>query len=122
MTERADHMEEHCIFCQIIAGQRPGEIIHQDDRLIVLRDINPQAPTHVLIIPREHMESLNDAAQSDEALLGYMLRTAAKVANQEGLAENGYRVVINTGPQAGQSVYHLHLHVLGGRPMRWPPG
>lgn len=115
-------MEENCLFCQIIAGERPGEILYHDDHLIALQDKNPQAPTHVLIIPREHMESLNDAAQSDEPLLGYLLRVTAKVANQLGLADDGYRVVLNTGPNAGQSVYHLHLHLLGGRPMRWPPG
>jgi len=115
-------MEENCIFCQIIAGERPGEILYQDDQLIAVQDTNPQAPTHVLIIPREHMESLNDAAQSDEALLGYLLRVTAKVGNQLGLADDGYRVVVNTGPNAGQSVYHLHIHLLGGRPMKWPPG
>jgi histidine triad (HIT) family protein len=115
-------MEENCIFCQIIAGLRPGEIIYQDDHLVALQDKNPQAPTHVLIIPREHMESLNDAAQSDEPLLGYLLRATSKVANQLGLADNGYRVVVNTGPNAGQTVYHLHIHLMGGRPMRWPPG
>jgi histidine triad (HIT) family protein len=115
-------MEENCIFCQIIAGQRPGEIKYQDEHLIALQDANPQAPTHVLLIPREHMESLNDAAQSDEALLGHLMRVTAKVANQLGLAEDGYRMVLNTGPNAGQSVYHLHVHLLGGRPMRWPPG
>lgn len=115
-------MEENCIFCQIIAGERPGTIIYQDDRLIALQDKNPQAPTHILIIPREHIESLNDAAQSDEALLGCLLRSTAKVANHVGVADSGYRVVINTGPQAGQSVDHLHIHLLGGRLMRWPPG
>lgn len=115
-------MEENCIFCQIIAGQQPGEIKYQDEHLIALQDANPQAPTHVLLIPREHMESLNDAAQSDEALLGHLMRVTAKVANQLGLADDGYRVVLNTGPNAGQSVDHLHVHLLGGRLMRWPPG
>jgi histidine triad (HIT) family protein len=106
----------------MIAGEIPGDFIHQDDHCVVLRDINPQAPTHVLVIPREHLDSLDDASQKDEALLGHLLRVAARVANDEGHAENGYRTVINTGAGAGQSVFHLHLHLLGGRPMNWPPG
>lgn len=115
-------MEDNCLFCRIIAGEVPGEILYQDEHLIALKDINPQAPTHTLIIPREHMESLNDVGQGDETLLGHLLRVTAKVANQAGLADDGYRVVINCGPQAGQTVPHLHIHLLGGRPMRWPPG
>jgi histidine triad (HIT) family protein len=114
--------EESCLFCRMIAGEIPGDFIHQDDHCVVLRDINPQAPTHVLVIPREHLDSLDDASQKDEALLGHLLRVAARVANDEGHAENGYRTVINTGAGAGQSVFHLHLHLLGGRPMNWPPG
>ena len=89
---------------------------------MVIRDINPQAPTHVLVIPREHMESLDDASRRDEAMLGHLLRTGARLANEQGLAESGYRTVINTGAGAGQSVFHLHVHVLGGRPLNWPPG
>ncbi len=115
-------MEEICIFCKIVEGEMPSDVLYKDELLIAVKDVNPQAPTHVLIIPREHMESLNDAAQSDEGLLGHSLRLTAKVANQLGLAEDGYRVVINTGPNAGQSVPHLHIHVMGGRPMKWPPG
>lgn len=114
--------DQNCLFCRIIAGEIPGEFIHQDDRAVVLRDINPQAPTHVLVIPREHLESLDDASQKDEALLGHLLRLAARVANDQGLGESGYRTVINTGAGAGQSVFHLHVHVLGGRPLNWPPG
>ena len=114
--------EESCLFCRMIAGEIPGDFIHQDDHCVVLRDINPQAPTHVLVIPREHLDSLDDASQKDEALLGHLLRVAARVANDEGHAENGYRTVINTGAGAGQSVFHLHIHLLGGRPMNWPPG
>jgi histidine triad (HIT) family protein len=105
-----------------MAGEIPAEIIHQDEQSFALRDINPQAPTHILVIPREHMESLDEAAQRDEALLGHLLRVAARIANEQGLSESGYRTVINTGAGAGQSVFHLHLHVLGGRPMSWPPG
>ena len=115
-------MEEKCVFCRIIAGQSAGEVVYHDEHLMAIRDINPQAPTHILVIPREHMESLNDAAQSDEGLLGYSLRVTAKVANQLGLADDGYRIVLNTGPNAGQSVQHLHIHLLGGRRMTWPPG
>ena len=114
--------EDNCLFCQIIAGEIPTDLLHQDERCVAIRDINPQAPTHVLVIPREHMESLNDASNRDEQLLGHLLRVGARIANDEGHAERGYRTVINTGAGAGQSVFHLHVHVLGGRPMNWPPG
>lgn len=89
---------------------------------MVIRDVNPQAPTHLLVIPREHIESLDDASQKDEAVLGHLLRVAARAANVAGLAESGYRTVINNGYGAGQSVFHLHVHVLGGRALNWPPG
>lgn len=115
-------MENNCLFCRIIAGEIPAEIVYSDERSIALRDINPQAPTHVLVIPREHMESLDEATQKDEALLGHLLRVAARVANELGHSESGYRTVINTGAGAGQSVFHLHVHVLGGRALTWPPG
>lgn len=114
--------EPNCLFCRVIAKEIPADLVHQDDRSIVIRDINPQAPTHLLVIPLAHIESLDDAAQKDEALLGHLLRVGARVANAEGLGETGYRTVINTGAGAGQSVFHLHVHVLGGRPMNWPPG
>lgn len=114
--------EKSCLFCRIIAGEIPGELLHQDDHCVVLRDLNPQAPLHALVIPREHLESLDDASQKDEMLLGHLLRIAARVANDQGHAESGYRTVINTGAGAGQSVFHLHVHVLAGRPMNWPPG
>lgn len=106
----------------MIRGEISTEFVHQDDRLVVIHDINPQAPTHLLVIPKEHLESLDEASQSDEILLGHLLRVGARVANEAGLAESGYRTVINTGAGAGQSVFHLHVHVLGGRPMNWPPG
>ena len=115
-------MEASCLFCRIHAKEIPAEIVHQDERAIVIRDINPQAPTHLLIIPQEHIESLDDASQRDEALLGHLLRIAARVAAAAGLTETGYRTVINNGAGAGQSVFHLHVHVLGGRPLNWPPG
>ena len=114
--------EPGCLFCRIVAGEIPADFIHRDDLSIVIRDINPQAPTHLLVIPQGHIDSLDDASQKDEALLGHLLRVAARVANAAGLAEGGYRTVINNGAGAGQSVFHLHVHVLGGRPMNWPPG
>jgi len=105
-----------------VANEIPADFVHQDDRAVVIRDLNPQAPTHLLVIPREHIESLDDASQKDEPLLGHLLRVAARVANADGLGEGGYRTVINNGAGAGQSIFHLHVHVLGGRPMNWPPG
>ena len=114
--------DPNCLFCKIIDGQIPGEFVHKDEKCVVIREINPQAPTHVLVIPREHMESLDDASAGDEQLLGHLLRVAARIANQAGLGESGYRTVINTGAGAGQSVFHIHVHVLGGRPLGWPPG
>ena len=114
--------EENCLFCKIVDGKIPAEFVHKDDFCVVIRDINPQAPMHVLVIPRDHIESLDDASQKDEGLLGHLLRVGARVANDLGHGESGYRTVINTGEGAGQSVFHLHVHVLGGRPMNWPPG
>lgn len=114
--------KQRCLFCRIVAGEIPAQFVHQDDYSVVIRDINPQAPTHVLVIPREHLESLDEASHKDEAMLGHLLRVAARVANEEGLSESGYRTVINNGTGAGQSVFHIHVHLLGGRPMHWPPG
>ncbi|HEX8853875.1 MAG TPA: histidine triad nucleotide-binding protein [Pyrinomonadaceae bacterium] len=114
--------EQSCIFCKIVAGEIPADVVHRDEQAVAFRDINAQAPVHVLVIPRAHLESLDEAAQRDEAPLGHLLRVAARVANQEGLSESGYRTVINTGAGAGQSVFHLHLHVIGGRALTWPPG
>jgi len=118
-----ENMEQSCIFCSIIAGDVPGEVVYHDDHMVAIKDANPQAPVHVLLIPREHnLESLNDASKLDVSLLGHLLYTAAKVANQMDIAESGYRVVINNAEAAGQSVPHLHVHVLGGRHLAWPPG
>lgn len=115
--------EQSCLFCSIAAGDAPSEFVYRDEQIVAIKDINPQAPVHVLLIPREHnLESLNDAAKLDQELLGHLLFTAAKVANLMEIAESGYRVVINTGDAAGQSVPHLHVHVLGGRDLTWPPG
>lgn len=114
--------EKNCLFCRIIAGEIPSTKVHEDDQTYAFTDIDPQAPTHVLIIPKEHIESLNEIGKGDEALLGRLLRLAPKIANQLGIAESGFRAVINTGENGGKSVDHLHVHVLGGRPMAWPPG
>lgn len=114
--------EANCLFCRIIGGEIPAELLHQDERCVVIRDINPQAPSHFLVIPRDHLESLNDASAKDEALLGHLLRIGSRMANDAGHADAGYRTVINTGSMAGQTVLHLHVHVLGGRELNWPPG
>jgi histidine triad (HIT) family protein len=110
------------LFERIIQGEVPAQIIYEDDQCVAIRDINPQAPTHVLVIPKKVIPRLGEATPSDESLLGHLLLTAAEVAKREGLAENGYRVVVNQGWQAGESVPHLHVHVLGGRQLKWPPG
>ena len=111
-----------CLFCRIVAGEIPAALVHQDDHLVAFKDINPQAPLHVLIIPRRHVASLNDLGQEDDGLVGEMVRRAAAIAREHGHAERGYRTVFNCNADAGQSVFHIHLHVLGGRAMRWPPG
>ncbi|HEX5707120.1 MAG TPA: histidine triad nucleotide-binding protein [Pyrinomonadaceae bacterium] len=112
-----------CIFCKIVAGEIPAELVYEDEHTVAFRDINAQAPTHVLVIPRAHVASLSDAAErGEQELLGQVMASAARVAAQEGLKEGGYRTVVNTGAGAGQSVFHLHAHVLGGRRLSWPPG
>ena len=109
-----------CLFCKIAAGEIPGDVVRESDDYLAFRDINPQAPTHVLAIPKRHVATLNEA--EDASLLGGLLLFARDVAVEEGLAEDGYRVVVNTNAGAGQTVFHIHAHVLGGRPLRWPPG
>ena len=113
---------DNCLFCKIAAGEIPASKIYEDERAVAFRDINPQAPTHALVIPRSHVASLNEASETDEALLGHLLLVAARVARDAGHAEAGYRTVINTGSDAGQTVFHVHVHVLGGRTLTWPPG
>lgn len=113
---------DDCIFCRIASGQVPSQVVHQDERCVAFVDVSPQAPKHFLIVSRQHLESLATATVGDRDLLGHMLLVARKVAEQAGIANDGFRVVINSNPAAGQSVFHLHLHVLGGRAMRWPPG
>lgn len=109
----------NCLFCRIIAGEIPSTRVYEDDKVLAFRDIDPQAPTHILIIPKEHYDSVMDAPAET---IGYMSKIAAKLAEDEGIAEKGFRLVMNTGDEGGQSVKHLHMHLLGGRSMEWPPG
>jgi len=109
-----------CLFCKMVAGEIKPDIVYQDETVLAFRDINPQAPVHILIIPKKHVETLNDLDDSD--LAGHLLKTAVSLAKQEGLAEDGYRTVFNCNKNGGQEVFHLHLHLLGGRQMSWPPG
>jgi len=111
-----------CLFCKIAAGQIPAKIVHQDDDTVAFMDINPQAPTHFLVIPRKHIASLNELTPADDALLGKVYRTAARLAAEQGIAAEGWRAVVNTNRGAGQTVFHVHVHVLGGRALTWPPG
>lgn len=111
-----------CLFCQIAAKQIPAKILFEDDELLAFHDINPVAPTHVLVIPKAHIRSLSDGTPEQTALLGKLMLAAARAAELANVVLGGYRVVVNTGANAGQSVHHLHLHVLGGRAMAWPPG
>jgi histidine triad (HIT) family protein len=113
--------EIETIFSKIIKGEIPANIVYEDDLALAFRDITPQAPVHILVIPKKPIPKLADAESQDQGLLGHLLLIVKRVAEQEGLA-NGYRVVINTGADGGQTVYHMHLHILGGRPMGWPPG
>jgi len=111
-----------CLFCRVANGELPTEIIYKNDDILAFRDINPQAPTHVLVIPKRHIDSINHATPGDAELLGRMVLAAKEVAAQEGLHDAGYRLVFNINNHGGQTVYHIHLHVLGGRQMTWPPG
>ncbi len=111
-----------CIFCKIAAGEIETDFVYEDDQVVAFRDLNPQAPTHVLVIPRAHIATTNDLTAENAELVGRMTLAAKQVAEQDGIAERGYRTVLNCNPEAGQSVFHIHLHVLGGRPMGWPPG
>jgi histidine triad (HIT) family protein len=115
-------MAQDCIFCRIVAGELPAKIVREDEDTIAFRDIDPKAPTHVLVIPRRHIPSVNALMGSDAELVGRLYLSAREVAQAEGIAESGYRLVVNVGPDAGQSVDHIHLHVLGGRALDWPPG
>lgn len=115
-------MTADCLFCKMVAGQIQPDKVYEDSRILALRDINPQAPTHVLVIPKKHIATLNDLEPEDVELTGALLATAVRIAKESGLAERGYRVVMNCNADAGQSVFHIHLHLLGGRVLHWPPG
>jgi histidine triad (HIT) family protein len=111
-----------CLFCNIIARQIPAKIVYEDERLLAFEDINPQAPLHVLVIPKLHVASLNDLTAGDDPLVGEMTRRAAAIARERGFSDRGFRTVFNTNSEAGQTVFHIHLHLLAGRSMAWPPG
>ena len=111
-----------CLFCRIIAGEIPASKVHEGDRVVAFNDINPQAPMHVLVVPREHIETLNAIESRHDAIVGELVRRGAALAAERGFAERGYRTVFNCNADAGQAVFHIHLHVLGGRTLSWPPG
>jgi histidine triad (HIT) family protein len=111
-----------CLFCKIIAGEIPATIVYRDDRILAFNDVNPQAPMHVLIVPKRHIATLSDLTPADDQLVGELARRAAAIAAERGISTGGYRTVFNTNRDAGQTVFHIHLHLLGGRAMHWPPG
>jgi histidine triad (HIT) family protein len=115
-------MMDNCLFCRIIAGDIPASIVYEGEHLVAFTDVNPQAPLHALIVPRRHIPTLNDLRPPDDRLVGSMFRVAAELAGKEGYADRGYRTVFNCNAEAGQSVFHIHLHVLAGRALHWPPG
>ena len=114
-------MSEDCLFCKFVSGELPAEVVHETDSTLAFRDISPQAPTHVLVVPKVHQPTVAALAEHEPAVLAELVRTVAAVAEKEGLGD-GYRLVFNTGPAALQTVFHVHGHLLGGRPLRWPPG
>ena len=111
-----------CLFCQIVNREIPASIVYEDDRVLAFNDINPQAPTHVLVVPKRHVASLNELSADDDEMVGELVRRAAAIAKERGISAGGFRTVINTNREAGQTVFHIHLHLMGGRPMHWPPG
>ncbi|HEY6106768.1 MAG TPA: histidine triad nucleotide-binding protein [Anaeromyxobacteraceae bacterium] len=111
-----------CLFCKIAAKAVPAALVHEDDEVVAFDDIQPQAPVHVLVVPKRHIPSLNDLAPEDQSVAGKLFRVAASIARARGVAESGWRAVVNTNREGGQIVFHVHLHLLGGRPMYWPPG
>ncbi len=113
---------EDCIFCKIINREIPASMVFEDEKMIAFNDINPQAPIHILLIPREHFSSLNDIPEEKKNILSHLLLKARQIAQEKGIAEKGYRIVLNTAKDSGQEVFHIHLHLLGGRRMHWPPG
>jgi histidine triad (HIT) family protein len=115
-------MTDTCLFCKLIAGEIKSNIVYQDDNVFAFRDINPQAPVHILVIPKRHIATLNEVRPEDTELMGQLLVAATRIARDEGVAEEGYRTVINCNRHGGQVVFHIHVHILGGRGMHWPPG
>ena len=115
-------MSGSCLFCRIVGREIPADLLYEDDTLVAFRDIAPQAPIHVLVVPRDHIPTANDLRDTHRSLLADLMLAAPKIARDQGLEEDGYRLVLNCQEGAGQSVFHLHLHILGGRPMNWPPG
>lgn len=111
-----------CVFCKIVAGGIPAKVVFEDEAVLAFEDLNPQAPVHVLLIPKKHIATLNDLTAEDAPVIGRLARTASQIAQERGFAENGYRTVVNCNEYGGQSVYHIHMHLLGGRVMSWPPG
>jgi histidine triad (HIT) family protein len=111
-----------CLFCRIVKREIPASIVYEDDRVLAFNDINPQAPTHVLVVPKRHIASLDALSDGDDAIVGEVVRRAAAIARERGIADGGYRTVFNTNRDAGQTVFHIHLHLIGGRNMGWPPG
>ena len=111
-----------CLFCKILDGEIPCDKVYENDQVIAFRDVNPQAPTHILVIPRKHISTVNDLTADDKNIVGEMVLAAQTVAKQEGIEESGYRLVMNCNEGAGQTVFHIHLHIMGGRRMHWPPG
>jgi histidine triad (HIT) family protein len=113
---------DDCIFCKIVNKEIPSKIVYEDEYILAFNDINPQAPTHILLIPREHFASLNAIPEEKKEILSYLLLKARQIAEEKGIAQSGYRIVLNTERNSGQEVFHIHLHLLGGRRMHWPPG
>ena len=111
-----------CLFCRIVSKKVPAKFIYEDERIMAFEDINPQAPVHALVIPKKHISTTLDIEDEDNELIGHLFQTAGKIAKEKGIAERGFRLVVNTNQEAGQTVYHVHIHILGGRHMHWPPG
>ncbi len=115
-------MSDDCIFCKMVSGEIKPDIVHETDNVLAFRDLNPQAPTHVLLIPRQHIATLDELQEADQDLIGEIVLAATEVARNEGIAERGYRLIANHQADGGQTVFHIHFHLVGGRPMNWPPG
>jgi len=111
-----------CLFCRIIEKKVPSKIVYEDERIFAFEDINPQSPIHILILPRKHISTVLEIPREDNELIGHLFQVANKIAEERGIAKRGFRLVMNCNPEAGQTIYHIHLHLLAGRPMRWPPG